>query len=242
MYACPAGRRSITSTGSNAFELHILKAVLVSIPTRRWMSFLQEFENFQLRNVLNAVTVPKCVNLCRSPSRRLDIETVLSEARTSFPSIEYELDLASRTANAQAYARLNIRVVRLYGGLAFHPMIGIDGLVFTVLHETGHHFASGRRFANDTMLACDCNADRWALTTGAETLRLVCGRTLDIAKAMDELDAMICSVQDVSNRVVGCAQPAFASARSCWASQWPMRKFRLIRGQVRPLPTRCRLG
>jgi hypothetical protein len=189
--------------------------------------------------MLNALTVPTCVRLCRSPSRRMEIDTVLSEARASFPDIEYELDAESRTANAQAYARLSIRAVRLYGGLAFHPSVGIDGLVFTLLHETGHHFARGPRFAKDPMLACDCRADRWAVTVGAETLQFVCGRSIDVPKAMEQLDAMIGSIQDGSNRAVGCVQLRPATARGCWASDWPKRKFRLINGQVRTVPRRC---
>ena len=138
--------------------------------------------------MLNAATVPIDISLCRSDDRLSDIDTIFSEVTAAFPNIEYELDADSRTANAQAYVRVNARVVRLYGGLAFHPAIGIDALVFTLLHETGHHFAPGRRFANDPMLACDCSADQWAVTSGSETLQRISRRRLNIAKALDDLE------------------------------------------------------
>lgn len=185
--------------------------------------------------MLNAVAIPENVYLCRSPSRRLDIQTIFSEVRATFPGIVYELDAGSRTANAQAYTRLNVRVVRLYGGLAFYPQIGIDGLVFTLLHEIGHHFARGRRFASDPMLACDCNADRWAVTIGTEALQSVCGRNLDISRAVNELELMICSIQCASERPTGRPITAVSkTAPGCWASNWDARKFHLINRQLRP--------
>ena len=63
-----------------------------------------------------------------------------------------------------------MRIVRLYGGLALHPKVNDDALIFALLHETGHLLASGRRFASDPMLACDCEADKWAISEGAEIL------------------------------------------------------------------------
>jgi hypothetical protein len=187
--------------------------------------------------VLNAVTVPEHVSLCRSRGRVREIETIISELRTSFPNIEYELDAISRTANAQAYARADTRVVRLYGGLAFHPMIGPDALVFALLHEIGHHFAGGRRFANDPMLACDCSADQWAVTEGAEVLQRVSGRRLDIVKALDELDAMICSIS--SYRLSSGRRRSDFPWQGCWASHWPTRKFRLGSGRETGVARRC---
>src|SRR5258705_3302772 len=126
--------------------------------------------------VLNAVAVPESVRLCVSPIRRLEVETAMDEARASFDGIEYELDERSRTANAQAYARPEARIVRMYGGLTFHPSIGINGLVFALLHETRHHLAGGRRVASDSLLACDCTADPLAVTVGAQKVPIVTRR------------------------------------------------------------------
>ena len=53
--------------------------------------------------MLNALLVPEHLTLCRSQSRIREVDNIISEAKTSFPDIEYELDLMSRTANAQAY-------------------------------------------------------------------------------------------------------------------------------------------
>jgi hypothetical protein len=187
--------------------------------------------------MLNAASVPDYVALCRSEDRLREIETLFSEAKVAFSNIEYELDVNSRTANAQAYARGNARVVRLYGGLAFHPMVGTDTLVFTLLHETGHHFAQGRRFAADPMLACDCAADEWAVTIGAETLQRVSRRTLDIVKALAGLDAMILSLSgDLSTLE---AQGRFTAAQSCWELDWPTRKSCLSSGREIAVARRC---
>jgi len=189
--------------------------------------------------VLNAVAVPEHVSLCQSESRLCEIAIIISEVKTSFPNIEYELDVNSRTANAQAYARVKDRVVRLYGGLAFHPMVGTDALVFALLHETGHHFALGRRFANDPMLACDCSADQWAVTVGAETLQHSSGRKLNIVRALNELDAMISSTQDASKRLLMGTRGSCAPAHGCWASHWPIRKLCLSSGRAMVIAGCC---
>ena len=165
------------------------------------------------------------------------LEILVSEFRTAFAGIEYEVDTQTRIVNAQAFGLGGSRFVRLYGGFAFHPLFSEDALVFTLLHETGHHRARGRRFAGDPGLACDCLADKWAVGVGARALRRCSGRVVNLSNALDSLDAMILSI-DVRRREQSFAAPTRQSERpqACWAGFWPTRKSRLSSGNV-PVPT-----
>ncbi len=165
------------------------------------------------------------------------LEILVSEFRTAFAGIEYEVDTQTRIMNAQAFCLGGSRFVRLYGGLAFHQLFSEDALVFTLLHETGHHCARGRRFAGDPGLACDCLADKWALGVGAKALRRCSGRVVNLSNALDSLDAMILSI-DIRRGNKVSASPTRQSERpqACWARFWPARKSRLSSGNV-PMPT-----
>src|SRR5258708_667504 len=121
--------------------------------------------------MLNAFALRDDAKLCDLQSRGRMLEILLREFRTAFSNIEYEVDKETRIVNAQAFGFCGSRFVRLYGGFAFHPLINQEALAFTLLHETGHHCAQGRRFAGDLGLACDCLADKWALGAGAKALR-----------------------------------------------------------------------
>jgi hypothetical protein len=194
--------------------------------------------------MLNAFSLPDDVSLCASKSRGRVLQTLVSEFQAAFAGIEYQVDRVSRVVNAQAFAKSGFRFVRLYGGLALHPLISEDALAFTLLHETGHHRARGRRFAGDPMLACDCLADKWAVSAGARALRRRTGRTVNLPNALDSMDAMIASIDD-SNGVAASTRPS-RSRQACWAEFWPMRKSRLCNGSV-PAPTGpcyfwCKLG
>jgi hypothetical protein len=184
--------------------------------------------------MLNAAIVPAETSLCGTQQRHLLLDVLLSEIRQVFPQISYELDANSRTANAQALARGDVRAVRLYGGLALHPIIGEDALIFALLHETGHHFAKGRRFALDPMLACECAADRWALTTGIGKWQQSFDRRFSIRSAADQLGAVINSVRGkkVRNRPK-------RRTTSCWAASWETRKICLCKAQYSHLAKHC---
>jgi hypothetical protein len=184
--------------------------------------------------MLNAFVLPDDVVLCDSASRRRILEVLLSEFQTTFADIDFEVDGHSRVMNAQAFGTSDSRFVRLYGGFAFHPLINEDALAFTLLHETGHHRAHGRRFAGDPTLACDCLADQWAVGAGAGALRRCSGRTINLPNALDSIDAMIASTR------VSPGPPASTkrsqTRQTCWAEFWPTRKSRLCRSSV-PVPT-----
>jgi hypothetical protein len=151
----------------------------------------------------------------RERSEQLD--EIFSDLRRAFPEIEFELDAASKTVNAQAIDHGEVRIVRLYGGLAFHRLIDRDGLVLTLLHEVGHHLAGGGRLSANSRLACECMADRWALTKGAARLEKLTGRTVAIDKAVASLERLATSPQhDAARNAEG--------PRNCWGWNWPKRR------------------
>ena len=188
------------------------------------------------RLMLNAASVGGHISLCDTQVRLQLLDILLSEIRQLFPQISYELDANSRTANAQALSRGNVRAVRLYGGLALHPLIGADALMFALLHETGHLFAKGRRFALDPMLACECAADRWALTTGVRTWQRSFDRDFCIQTAADQLGAVIASIRDEPSSIIKSTK---GRPNGCWAACWETRATRLCLGQYNNLPNHC---
>jgi hypothetical protein len=187
--------------------------------------------------MLNAVVAPTHVVLCKSRARRALIDRILADCRTALPDILFEFEDRSETVNAQAIARGAERVVKLYGGLAFHPRVGGDAIAFAMLHEAGHLRAAGHRFASDPFLACDCAADIWAIETGAPILRKATGRRLALATALDQLEAVLLSIAPpTSRRARNVRRRKFA----CWATSWVQRKTRLGSGREIALASRCR--
>jgi hypothetical protein len=178
--------------------------------------------------MLNAFALPDDVALCGSPVRAETLDTLAREFRAAFAGIDYEIDTHTRIVNAQAFAVSDKRVVRLYGGLAFHPLVNDDALVFTLLHETGHHRARGRRLAGDPAIACDCLADTWAVGAGANVLRRASGRAINLGSALASLNALIASMGDQS---IAAARRVRESG-PCWTGCWSSRKSRLIAGSA----------
>jgi hypothetical protein len=181
-------------------------------------------------NVLNAFTLPNDVALSGSPIRARMLDLFASEFQTAFTGIRYEVDTHTRIVNAQAFGLGDKRIVRLYGGLAFHPLVNEDALIFTLLHETGHHRARGRRFAGNPLIACDCLADKWAVSSGANALRRASGRTMNLANALKSLDALIASLNDGTRSHL--AAPTTRKSQLCWTGCWRTRKSRLTAGDT----------
>jgi hypothetical protein len=182
--------------------------------------------------MLNAYLLPEEVAFSCSGERSHLLATLVFEFQNTFTGIHYEIDARTRIVNAQAFYRSGSRFVRLYGGFAYHPLVSEDALVFTFLHETGHHLASGRRFVGDPGLACDCYADKWAIGAGARLLRHRSGRVLKLADALGSLDALMQSID---------AKPLRRAKRSpqpqaCWAGLWTTRKSHLSCCSA-PVPT-----
>jgi hypothetical protein len=179
--------------------------------------------------MLNASALPDNVALCDAESRGRMVEVLISEFRSAFAEIEYEVDTQTRIVNAQAFLLSGRRFVRLYGGLVFHPLANDDALMFTLLHETGHHSARGRRFAGNPGLACDCLADKWALGAGARKLRRCSGRELNLTNAFRSLDAILMSI-DV--HLGSASRRRSQQPQACWAKFWTTRKSRLSDGSA----------
>jgi hypothetical protein len=178
--------------------------------------------------MLSASALPDTIVLCDAEERGRMVEVLISEFRRAFAEIEYEIDTQTRIVNAQAFLMSGRRFVRLYGGLVLHPLANDDALVFTLLHETGHHSARGRRFAGNPGLACDCLADRWALGAGARALRRCSGRVLNLTNAFRSLDAILTSI-DVRS---GSSRRRSQQPQACWAKFWSTRKSRLSDGSA----------
>jgi hypothetical protein len=182
--------------------------------------------------MLNGYALPEDVALSFSGGRSQMLATLVLEFQDAFAGIQYEIDTQTRIVNAQAFSGRGACFVRLYGGLAHHPLVTEDALVFTLLHETGHHRARGRRFAGDPSLACDCLADRWAIGAGARMLRHRSGRVLKLSDALASLDALILSIDTSAGPLPRRRQ----QPQACWAGLWATRKSRL-NGCSAPVPT-----
>ncbi|MBR1157882.1 hypothetical protein [Bradyrhizobium elkanii] len=160
---------------------------------------------------------------------------ILADFRRAFPDLLFELDEGSATVNAQAFIRGNDRVVRIYGGLAYHAAMNADGLVFALLHEVGHHLSKGGRLAANSELGCECAADRWILARGAARLRKQTGRTLSIERAVSSIEPL--------TALAGCDRRARKRGPNvCWADHWPRRKRVLVRPEAAPAIPRCYLS
>jgi hypothetical protein len=165
--------------------------------------------------------------------RSNQLKDIFTDLRRAFPEIEFELDAASQTVNAQAIDHGDVRIVRLYGGLAFHRLVDHDGLVLTLLHEIGHHLAAGGRLTANSRLACECMADRWALTKGAGRLAKLTGRSLAIDRAVANLDRLATPTK------AGATARQDTGPRSCWGWNWPKRKHLLAKRGSLPLVRNC---
>ena len=160
---------------------------------------------------------------------------ILTDFKRAFPDLLFELDEASATVNAQAFVRGNDRVVRIYGGLAYHAAMNADGLVFALLHEVGHHLSTGGRLAANPELGCECAADRWIVAKGAALLRKTAGRTLSIERAVS-------SIEEVAE-LSACGRAIRGRGlNKCWADHWPTRKRVLVRPEAAPAVSRCYLS
>jgi hypothetical protein len=180
------------------------------------------FENLSSKGVANALTT------------RL-VQEIFSDMQRAFPQLVFEFDEASTTVNAQAINHGETRIVRLYGGLPFHPGVGCDGIVFVLLHEAGHHLASGGRLGQSPILACECAADHWVLKHGAAQLERLAGRSLAMDRAVQSLD------------VLAALQPSLSLAstvnpRICWSWSWSKRKKILTSNEESPRIPQCYLS
>jgi hypothetical protein len=162
--------------------------------------------------------------LQQSKRRRALLDSIINSFRRTFQELEFELNAENTMVNAQASTLHGRRYVRIYGGLAFHPLVGRQLLIFILLHETGHHLAGGIRLPWDPRLACECVSDHWAVTQGAAALRASSGTRLVLSLAIRQMDLFFKHQRHLDIL-------AAADRRECWAFAWAKRKRSLATNQ-----------
>ena len=162
----------------------------------------------------------------RSGERRALLDRLSDFSRKAFPTVEVLIYESSPSFNAMAFSIGGQQIVTLFGGLAFNGRMGKDGLLFTILHEIGHHLAPGPRITRTNTLSCDCAADRWVIVEG-QALISSHGLALDIKSALSEIE--------VAMSELGAASALEAER---WCFDWARRKVTLTSTFLAPL-TEC---
>jgi hypothetical protein len=174
--------------------------------------------------------LPDVLSCSESPERQGLVRNLLDDFQQTFPTIEFSLISEFSFLNAQALLLGSQRHVKLYGGLAFHDHLGKDALAFALLHETGQHLAIGSRLNWNPWLACECVSDLWAISEGAAALREQTGYSVNILRAVEDLD-----------KVIG--QPTESQhSHACWALSWFDRKTSILKKGPAREHEECPLG
>ncbi len=168
----------------------------------------------------------------RGAGRENALKGLIRDFQKAFPELTFTLQLDFTMINAQALKLQDNRIVALYGGLALHPNLGVESLAFILLHEAGHHLAGGCRLRHVPFLACECVADHWAATTGADRLKLKSGRRLHLSAAIGELNAMMRAGQRPDGNYT-------EKNSGCWARAWSSRSRALLRLDRPPTKAGC---
>jgi hypothetical protein len=150
------------------------------------------------------------------------VESLFAGFSSSFPTITFCSELGISIINAQAVTTSAGREVKLYGGLAFHPKLSFHSTALVLLHEVGHHLSTGCRSPFDVSLACECEADHWSVTEGADTLKRTSLQPLKIRDAIEELDRVL-SLETSAEGKMEKRRPC------CWSGSWPARKDALLK-------------
>jgi hypothetical protein len=151
----------------------------------------------------------------RSRARYALLTRLRGLSREIFPNINFLVQEDNSSFQAQAYVRDGQQIVSVFGGLAFHRCVQKDGLLFSILHEIGHHVAPGPRITRTDPRSCDCAADRWVLAEG-QHLFSSRGMTLDIRSALSEIELAISDLM-----------PAHDLKSEQWCFDWARRKMAL---------------
>jgi hypothetical protein len=162
----------------------------------------------------------------RSAQRLSSLTRLIAIFEASFSSVQYRILESISAVNAQASFANGRHLVDIFGGLAFHPAIRHDGLVFTLLHETGHHLSAGCKLPW-APLACECAADKWATTDGRKTLA-ASGGNFRLEAALEQIERAV----GPQGRI-----PSKAARTNCWSMNWPKRKRALLSGRAIVLQT-----
>ncbi len=102
-----------------------------------------------------------------------EVETVLSPIITSKGGrLTIQRKWTDGTVNAYAKRQGRTWIVAMFGGLARHPMMTIDGMAAVVCHEIGHHIGGAPIKSGSRWAANEGQADYFAML---KCLRLVYG-------------------------------------------------------------------
>ena len=165
----------------------------------------------------------------RSSGRRELLASLAQVFRLTFPMLGFRIFDKIAAVNAQASVRDGLRSVDVFGGLAFHPAVDRDALVFIYLHEAGHHLGQGCRHPCNAQIACDCAADCWAVAEGRGKLaRNNCDFALPAALTQLEIAANL-----------GERSRSRYDRERCAYSHWAKRKQNLLRRLS--IPKQCAL-
>jgi hypothetical protein len=164
----------------------------------------------------------------RSSERYALLNRLSGISSTLFPEIEVQIHESNPSFHAQAYVLDGRQIVTLLGGLAFHDCLQQDGLLFTILHEIGHHVAPGPRITPTDSRSCDCAADCWAVEEGRRLFSSR-GMTLNTVSALNEIESALSALKPSHD---------LSSERRC--SGWSRRKATLTTQSIRKL-VKCRL-
>jgi hypothetical protein len=165
----------------------------------------------------------------RSCQRLSSLTKLIAIFESSFSSVHYRILEPISAVNAQASFSNGRQLVDIFGGLAFHPAIRHDGLVFTLLHETGHHLSTGCKLPW-AQLACECAADRWAITGGRKALAAN-GANFRLEAALQQIELAAAPETRKKN----------ATPTSCWSMNWQKRRQALLDGRAMTLKT-CKIS
>ncbi|RXH12433.1 hypothetical protein [Bradyrhizobium guangzhouense] len=170
-------------------------------------------------------------DLATTRARKRLVFRLLRAFNNQFPMILYQLVPSPALLNAQALILNSKKVVKLYGGLAYHSGLGMDALAFALLHETGHHLANGPRLPWNVFLACECYADQWALGNGhiAELGQI------DFQKAVRDLDTLFAAYDALNGRESGIVHGG------CWNGDWEKRRRSVLENSPLPAWRACPL-
>jgi hypothetical protein len=165
----------------------------------------------------------------RSRQRLSCLTSLIAIFELSFSSVHYRILESISAVNAQASFSNGKHLVDIFGGLAFHPVIRHDGLVFTLLHETGHHLSAGCKLPW-AQLACECAADKWAMTDGRKALA-----------ANGGLFRLEAALQQIERAAAPERRKKSAAPTICWSMNWQKRKQALLNGRAMNLRT-CKIS
>jgi hypothetical protein len=161
----------------------------------------------------------------RSCKRLSSLTRLIAIFELSFSSVHYRILESISAVNAQASFSNGKHLVDIFGGLAFHPAIRHDGLVFTLLHETGHHLSTGCKLPW-ARLACECAADEWAIGEGRKALAANGGRF--------RLEA---ALHQIEQAAAPETRKKAAAPTNCWSMNWRERRQALLGGRAVNLKT-----